>query len=442
MMTFLARMVSITAKRRPKRPIKEAVTGLVCGLVLGGVPYLSREWGLALTWGYLLCQVAVSMSKNEIFFSDRDMRRLGFKRYGLGYCLAYAAHYVARDLYVANLLALMISTAMTALLRPGWLCLMPLTLFLGPLLVLPGHVRLAERLPSHRRTLYLIALAGLLGAMVFGLVVLDWRFPTVVQELLPMIHLGVCVLWAVSLVPFAGPRAPLRRGRVKVSSTWAWLPPHQWKDLRKEKGSALLYLAGSVGLFLVLIQGARPGDALGFALLVLAPNNLFLVKKEGSFRLISEDPLFDEKRLIRDLVFLRRSKLLTIALDIPIKTLIIWGLGWGFGRPTIEEVVLVPVLLTVANVVMAPVPFQAVSGIEGLRLVSVSGLVALYLVVRNSPGELLAVWLGCLLGLLLYARDYAKVALWFRVIDNEVRRDEVMRPRAIKQAQKGVSVDN
>lgn len=442
MMAFLCRLVSITAKRRPKRLVKEAVTGLVCGLVLGGVLYMSREWGLVLTWGYLLCQVAVSMSKNEIFFSDRDMRRLGFKRYGLDYCLAYGAHYVARDLYAANLLALMISTAMTVLLRPGWLCLMPLTLFLGPLVVLPGHVRLAERLPFNKRTLYLAALAGLLGVMVFGLVVLEWRFPAVVLELLPVIHLGVCALWAVSLAPFTGPRSLLRGGRVKASPMWAWLPPHQWKDLRKEKGTALLYLAGGIGLFLVLIQGARPGDALGFALLVLAPNNLFLAKKEKRFRLLSEDPLFDEKRLSRDLVFLRRSKLLTIALDIPIKTLIIWGLGWGFGQPTIEEVVLVPILLTVANVVMAPVPFRAASGIEGLRLVSISGLVALYLVLRNSPGGPLAVWLGCLLVLLLYARDYAKIALWSRAAGNEATRDEVMRPRAMKQAKKGVSVDN
>ena len=417
MKLFLIRLVRLTAMRHRHRFLREIMLGLLVGIALGFVITSSVEWATVVILLYLVCVQTVALVRNQVFFSAGDLRILGFRDYNLNFWITYMCHYMARDLFVANLVAILISTGILFLTGQGWVVLMPLFSYLSILILIPGNVYLGKDLRENTRTAYVAA--GLF--MVFlaaALVAFELKISDEIRPVLPVIFLAGSITGSILLRPIASilHHSEARGEGVQWWRLLSWLPVHQVKDIRKEIGHALLLNLGGMAFFTILVIGASPKVMAPLALIAMVLENSFLGKKDGKYRLTNHDPLFSETKLPLDLRFLRRSKLLTAALDIPVKTVIVWGIMLVTGGFTWIHAITVVAVILMTNIIQAPMMFLDSKLARGLRYPVPMLVIILYLVLSEFGNTLIPLWACCIVAALVYLPAYWQVyrgcSLW------------------------------
>ncbi len=348
----------LTAQRKPRAPMKEALIGVGIGTMLAVGSFLNPDWTL---WGvllYLAVVQAISVTHNEVFASFGDFRRLGFTGVSLHYRVLYAVHYVARDLHLALGLGLSIGLAALLLAGHSGHAVLLTVLCLATLWVLPSHVHLAERLSDRARVgviaAHLIAVLALIAPLAQG-----WSPGRMLSGM--AIAVAACALlysagidrWARrsranGLTSYRG-----RRGLVWVTR----LSPHLFKDLVLFRAPALQSLVLGLALYALLAVGSPPSFLPALVALALCHDNLFLARRDKRYRLVGDDTLFRGERLPADADRLQRSKFVTVALDVPVKLAVAAALLAAAEVFRADLLVLLAMQLIVGYVICAPLPF-------------------------------------------------------------------------------------
>ncbi|MCB0910782.1 MAG: hypothetical protein KDB60_04100 [Propionibacteriaceae bacterium] len=385
MLTFPIALARLTARRTPRRLLREVGIGVTVGVGLGMGVSLSVPWTFLVVAFYLFFVQAVGMTENDVFFDFRDLRRLGFRDVTPAYRLAYIAHYVSRDLYVANGLALAIPTVVLVVAGKGWLAVLLVELYLAALVLLTSHVHLAFRISSRARTTYLLGLF-LPVPLAAGLHLAGVVLPADLVPLLPVVLAAATTLHVMAV------DAAARRLRGNGLSSYsgrryfAWvlrISPHLFKDLLLFRGLAVQNLVMGVALFALLAFDAPKDFIAPLVLLAVCHDNLFLARKDKAYRLVREDNLFRESVLPEDRWYLRHRKLLTLAVDVPVKLVVGAGLLLVTGGFRAEQVPVMVLVVVTGLVLDAPLPYRDSTLSRVLRSVLKYSVVVLFLLVAH-----------------------------------------------------------
>ena len=410
MKAFLVRLARLTVARHKHRLLHEVVLGMLAGGALGFVITSTLEWATVVLLLYLVCVQAVALVKNQVFFSTSDLRVLGFRNYNLEFWLAYMCHYLARDMFVANFVAILISTGFLIFAGQGWLVLMPLFSYMSVLILVPGNVYLGKDLRDSTRVAYVGA--GLFVVCVAAtFVAFGLKFSDGIRPVLPVVFLASSIVGSILMRPIGSllHYSEARGDRIRWWRLLTWLPVHQVKDIRKEIGHAVLMILGGMAFFTILVIGAAPKTMAPLALIAVALENSFLGKKDGKYRLTNDDPLFSETKLPLDYLFLRRSILLTVALDVPVKVVIVWGIILATGGFTWVHAITAAVIILIINIIQAPMLFMNSKLARGLRYPVPLVVIILYLVLAELGDTLAPLWICCVVAVVFYLPAYLRV---------------------------------
>lgn len=407
MLSFAIGLARLTARRTPRKLVKEVVIGVTVGAALGTGVALSVPWSFLVVAFYLCLVQVVGMTENDVFFDFRDLRRLGFREVTLAYRLAYIAHYVARDMYVATSIALAVPTAVLILTGKVTFAVLLVLFYLSGLVLLTSHVHLAFRISERARTAYLMGLF-LLVASAAGLVLAGVEVPAAAVPLLP-VALGAAVTLHVMAVDQVSRRL---RGNGLSSHSGrrylAWvmrISPHLFKDLLLFRGLAIQNLVMGVALFALLAFDAPKAFMAPLVLLAVCHDNLFLARKEGAYRLVAEDNLFREMILPDDRWYLRHRKLLTLTVDVPVKL----GVGTVMlilaGSLRAEQLPVMALVVVTGLVLDAPQPYRDSMLSRGLRSVLKYSVIVLFFFAAQFGWPLASVAVHCAALLVLYGPD-------------------------------------
>lgn len=361
MRAFLATLARLTATRKPQNRLKEVGLGLLVGAVLGTGGLLSPEWML---WGVLLyctSMQGVAMIDNDIFCDFRDFRRLGFREVSLAYRVAYVTHYVARDLYVATGIALVTGSTVLVIGGQPWYAAMLPTAYLASVVLIPSHVYLAFRIAERGKMMYLGGLYVVVLSLAAPLA-LGWHLPPHATPLLVPLWCGTTLLHIAIIDRVA---AHLRGNGVSTYGSrrfFTWLKPlspHVYKDVLLCHGLVVQQLLLGFALLSILAVSTSPGSMSALILLALCHRNVFLGRKNKEYALYSEDFLFHERKLPADAHTLRRLKLRTLALDVPLKLVIAVIVLAFYGQARLDHLSLMGLILITALVIEAPLPHLA-----------------------------------------------------------------------------------
>jgi len=105
MLTFLPVLARLTVRTKKRIRVKEMALGVGVGVVMVIAGVWAMDWAV---WALLLYGVgiqAVALSENDVFYDHGDVRRLGFRELTWRYRLVCLTQYVARDMFIANGLA-------------------------------------------------------------------------------------------------------------------------------------------------------------------------------------------------------------------------------------------------------------------------------------------------------------------------------------------------
>lgn len=407
MLSFPIALARLTVRRTPRRLLREAGIGACVGALLGTGVSLSAPWTFLVVLFYLYIVQVVGMTENDVFFDFRDLRRLGFREVTMSYRLAYIAHYLSRDMYIANALALGVPTVVLVVLGKAPLAVLLLMLYPASLVVLTSHVHLSFRISPRARTGYLSGLF-LLIPLVAGLLLAGLTVPADLVAFLPVALVAVVVLHVMAVDAVA--RRLRGNGLSSFTGrryfTWARrISPHLFKDLLLFRGLAAQNLVMGLALFALLAFDAPRSFLAPLVLLAVCHDNLFLARKDKSYRLIAEDNLFLESVLPADRWFLRHRKLLTLAIDVPVKAavgallLIITG---GFRA---EQAPVMLLVVATGLVLEAPLPYADSTLSRVLRSVLKYSMITLFFLgVQFGLPTAVAVWY-CVALLALYGPD-------------------------------------
>lgn len=421
MTEFLSTLGRLTAARKPRHRLKEVGIGLVVGVLIGVGTALSPEWAFWVLLLYFASVHAVALTENEVFCDFRDFRRLGFREPTVAYRLAYVVHYVARDLYVANTIALALGSAIMIAVGKPWFALALLVLVLVNLAVLPSHVHLAFRLSARGTVAYIAALFVAVIALALPLA-LGVRIPPTLEPLLGVVLIAVGALHVLLVDRVASRLRGTGLSSFGGRRVFAWLrpaAPHLFKDLLLFHPLALQGLFIGLSLFAILVVGSAAGSVGALLLLALCHDNLFLARRAGAYRVLSEDTLFHEDRLPADRVLLRRTKLTTLAVDLPVKLAIAAVVMTAFGVFRLDQWLLMAAVLVTCFVVDAPLPYLNERIAVWLRYVSTYTPIILFMVVVSFDLPVVLVGLHCLVVTALHLPTF---------VTTYVRRSQPTRP--------------
>lgn len=325
MLGFLKELARRTMVRKPRRPVKDVAVGTLVGALIGVGGALKPDWAFWLLLLYLTTIQALAFLENEMFFDMADLRRLGFREPNLPFRLTYISHYVARDATVANAIALVAGTTLLIIGGRAMLAVWLVVAVVCGLALLPSHVYLASRLSNRGRAAYVVTLYAWWGGLGIPLFLLGLSSEHWLPAAVPMtVALAAAAVLAVDtsarrlrnngLASYGGRRLVRWLGHVS---------PTLFKDVLLLNGMVVQRLVTGAALFSLLAVGA-PREALpGLVVVALGGDNLFLGRRHGQFRLLADDNLFSELALPDDRTRLRRSKLLTLTLDVLIKSVLI-----------------------------------------------------------------------------------------------------------------------
>lgn len=394
---FLPVLARLTAARKPHFWVKETLIGLLVGLGLGIGAQFSVEWMLWLVAGYCISVQAVGMTDNEVFASFADFRRLGFRHPSGFYRLAYLTHYLARDMFVANGVSAVLGGVVMIVTGKAWAVVLLLALLLGNLALLPSRVHLADRMSERARTVYIgvlyVALVALAGPLALG-----WSFPPRWAIPVGAAWLIVTVLLSFLLDAVAARLTGAGSSSLGARRFFSWLKPlspHLFKDAVLFHPMALASLAMGFTLFTVLAVGSPVTTVPALLMLALGHDNYLLARRKGSHRIVAEDPLFGEAKLPASAAQLRRSKLLSIATDIPVKMLIFGIILTAYGALRVDHLAAMLAVCVTVFVVQAPLPYSTGRLPLVLRYLATYAPLVMFLVVTQFNQPMALVWLLC-----------------------------------------------
>lgn len=404
MTEFLATLARLSATRKKRFPLKEAGVGVLMGALIGVGTALSPEWAFWMLLLYFASVQAVALTDNEVFSDFRDFRRLGFREASLSFRVAYMVHYVARDMFIANGVALVLGgTVMVAAGHP-WFAVLLWVLAFANVLLIPSHVHLAFRMSERWRIAYIggmfVAVLALAVPLILGV-----RVPADALPALPAVCLGITVFHALAVDRIAGSLRGSGLSSFGGRRWFAWLrpvSPFLFKDLLLFHGLAFQSLFMGLSLLAILAMGSPVSSLSGLILLALCHDNVLLARKEGAYRLVSEDTLFREERLPRDRTLLRRSKLRSLAVDLPLKLAIAAILLLASGAFRGDHLAVMAVVLATGFVVDAPLPYLKSRPGVWLRYAATYTGIILFLVVVSFDQPLWLVVVHCLVVAALY----------------------------------------
>lgn len=414
MREFVATLARLTASRKPRNLPREVLVGAAVGALVGLGGSLSPEWTFVVVLLYFAGVQAVSLTDNEVFSSFADFRRLGFREPTAGFRAAYVAHYVARDMYVANAVALAVGAGSLVLAgQTAWAVLLP-ALFAVNMLVIPSHVHLASRLSEKSRTRYILAMVvaslSLAVPLVAGL-----HVPSGLVPALPVLCVALGLVHTVLVDRMA---ARLRGNGLNSYGSRRWftwakrLSPHLFKDLVLFSGMAVQALVVSLAMFAILIVGTPPSMVTPIVMVAVCHDNLFLARRDGGYRILTEDPLFSEGKLRGDVMALRRRKLRLLALDLPLRLALASLVLALYGQFRLDHVALMALVMATALVVEAPLPWVDEVLTRRVRAAVGWALVIGFAVVVGAGMPLLFVVGLCALVLALHAPTFVRVHVW------------------------------
>ena len=409
MLTFLPVLARLTVRTKKRIRVKEMALGVGVGVVMVIAGVWAMDWAV---WALLLYGVgiqAVALSENDVFYDHGDVRRLGFRELTWRYRLVCLTQYVARDMFIANGLALTIGLVGLSVLGRPWAGVCLVVTYVGSLALIPSYVYLAPKLSEQRRMVCvcvsLVVVLGLVVPLVTG-----WRVPLADA---PPLAAAVVAGFVVHLVAVDAVAIRLRGASVATLGGRRWLgwlaphAPHLFKDLVLFQGMAAQSLLGVIALMTLLAIGSPPSMMPTLIMVAVWHDNLFLGRRNKRYRLLAVDPQFCEEKLSRDRARIRRSKLLTLSVDYPVKalvTVVILAASGASWDPLACMLLVGAVLFLIA----APLPYIAEPLARFLR-----GLVGYLLVagfaVGAWMGHLAPVVVGCLIAAALYAPSLVRV---------------------------------
>jgi hypothetical protein len=311
-----------TVHRRTKRRVgREIVIGLVAGAALATGAYCSPRWTFLVVALYLYTVQVVGMNDNDVFFDFGDFRRLGVTENNGLYKAAYIVQYVLRDLYVALALALALAVTAFLVLGHGGYALLTVLAFAYSLALLPSHAYLAFKVSARTKNTYLFALFLVFPALA-ACHVTGWSETWTLWPSAPL-ALGLVAAAHIACVDRWAGRAKKATAASRSSrhlfSGLAPRRPFLFKDLLLFHRMAATTVFMGLALFALLACDAPRGFVAPLALMAVCHDNMFLSRRQKSYQVLADDNLFREQALPRDLGYLRRRKLGTLLLDVPVK---------------------------------------------------------------------------------------------------------------------------
>ncbi|MFZ1410084.1 MAG: hypothetical protein WAS07_01335 [Micropruina sp.] len=411
MLGFVTVLARLTALRKKRTTVKDVGLGLLVATLLAGGGLVAPQWCGWLLLLYFTSVQLLAFVENDVFFDFGDLRRLGFREPTIAYRLAYLTHYVARDNFVSNGIALGLGGAVLLASGRGWFAAWVVVTYLANLCLLPSHVYLASRMSGRGRTVYLCLLFTAWLLLLLPLA-LNGPLPDAWLPLAAPLTAGIVLVHIVA-VDYAARRL---RGNGLASfggrRYLAWLAPISpflFKDVLLLKGMILQRLAMGLSLFSLLAVGS-PGSSLpGLALLALGSESLLFGRQEGAYRLLADDNLFDDKVLRADRGVLRRHKLVSLSLDVPITWVVIAGLLLALGQARADQLAAMAGVLLAALVVDAPALYQSTRLARVLRHAVRYSLLGVFVAVTLSGQSLTLLWAYLAIVICVYLPDLMSV---------------------------------
>lgn len=402
-MSFLGTLGRLTATRKKVAIVKELGVGLAAGAMIGMGVFTSPEWALWVVLVYFTLVQGLAMIENDIFCDFRDFRRLGFRVAGIRFRVAYIVHYVTRDMYIANGTAIVVAFSIILMVHRGWYALFLLVLIIANLTLIPSHVYLAYRISDRPKAIYmgamLIAELALAVPLTFG-----FRLGPNQPPVMPVLCIAITLLHIIIIDRIA---ERLRGSVLEFGGRrwFAWLPPrapHLFKDLLLFHAMAIQSLVVEILLFATLMIGTSRRSASILGIVALGLTNIFLTRQHGTYRLISEDHQFDERKLPLDRMQLRRSKLLTMSLSVPMVLTILLIIAAVFDDLHWSQIAMSALVLATILVIESPLPFHPIGAFRWLRWGSTLALMGIYTIVYFFQQSALLVLIGCAVSMACY----------------------------------------
>ncbi|MFU0556850.1 hypothetical protein [Gardnerella swidsinskii] len=328
--------------------LRELVTGIFVSIILTIFAWFYPEWLIFFLWFYCYLIQVISVHTNTVFLNEHDLDIFHIHSGSIRFHILYIIHYVLRDMYYANIVCLSILAISLSLLGKFSYFVCFLVSYLLNLLIIPAQIFFSSRLTAKARTIWLIGLLlPILLLVVFQIAGSYTLFSSIytTTAILPFIALIYCLI-----LYYTGHKIKVRFGtRCNARKYWSWIRTFSvmlFRDVLLQRQRILLASLSQLSILILLSIGTNLGNA-AFPLIIftICQTNIVMTRNQGKLYLLTDDHQFSYTRFPLDSHHLLRGKLLILAINIPIVSIIAICFLLAFDNFNLHDIVFLELLL-------------------------------------------------------------------------------------------------